>query len=215
MIKSKSLLFIGAVACTSLFFTSCGNDTVASTETEDVEVEVEAEEAEEPEWVTVTPEDGAFLVKMPSAPEYTFDSTMSALGKLYMHLYILDNGDQAYMIGYNDMPQLDALGIEVDEEMAETMLQGGKSGAFDVLSQYGAESVIDMETSFKYLDKYPALKVKAHNGEHYVYAKFMVKDTRFYQVWEMKSGDYSNDENVDDFFASFQLAEELEETVEE
>lgn len=213
MIKLRSVLFFSAIACATFFVSSCGGTTEEVVETAE-ETEIPETESVEAEWVTITPEDGSFEIKMPSEPEYSFDSIPTAAGVMYYHSWILDNDDQGHACAYFDLANMIELGLELTDERIDKMLEDGLNGGIQSLADYGDQPITDKHERFKFMDKYPAMKAMAHNGEHYVYIKVIMVDTRCYMVWEGKTGAYSEGADVDEFFSSLTLNVAEEESAE-
>lgn len=201
-----------------LFLSSCGEkssdaevkeNTDEGTDEEEDGEDVGDEEELGADWKTFTNEDGGFTVKMPEIPKEEVSDQATDAGVIKMHMFIHPVGEEElYMVGYNDFPE--TLMSSLSDDDKKNMLQGGKQGAMRALSGYGDETIVDEETSYKYYDKYEALKFRAHNGEHYCYVKCFIKENRLYQVWKVKTGDYTAAEKADVFFSSFKLLDEEE-----
>lgn len=199
----------------SMFLYSCGNSDEESKETteETTEESVDSEDVltddtpEVGEGYLYSTTNGDYDIVFPVKPkESTENIPITSEMSMTMHMVMHEDvsNEEVYMTAYSELPA--QLVEMVNDDVLSSMLHGGKQGAVQELGKYGStEPQIDFEEDFMYDGKYQAVKFKAHNGEHYVYAKFFYKDGALYQIMKGKIGDYSNPDKADRFFNSFKL----------
>lgn len=219
-LRKLGLLF---VLSGSMFLYSCGDkskdneestdDTEVSSEDDmdvDDELTDDTEEISDADgWKTYTNEDGNFSVDFPGTPTENSQVTSTEVGdiKIHMFMYQPPGVEAIYMVGYNDMPA--ELMEAQDEAGLKSMLDGGIEGGLGALKTLDShEPVIDKKETYKFYDKFQAIKVKAHNGKYYAYIKCFINGNRLYQIWKLKDGDYASESKVDKFFDSFKLLDQ-------
>jgi hypothetical protein len=151
---------------------------------------------QKPEWVVVSPGDGASSISMPGSPKEATQKVNTPAGDIDVHTFIFEQSEVAYSIIYSDFP--DALIASRD---TEKMLDGARDGAIS-----SVKGTLTAETKIT-LAEFPGreLKIEAPDGKHTVVSRVYLVKNRLYQVAVATPKDASVGDDVAKFFSSFKL----------
>jgi hypothetical protein len=146
-------------------------------------------------------EEGGFSIVAPYALQETSQSVNTEAGTIEVHMFIAEQGQEAWLVGYSDYPE-----EIVQASDPEAILAGARDGA---VANVNGQLVSDTEIS---LDGYPGREFSAsvtQNGQDFVLRQrvFLVGNRLYQMVVIVPKGTESSTE-VEDFLHSFQLIAE-------
>ena len=147
------------------------------------------------DWKEFKPDGAGFSVLMPGTPQDSSQKLPAVAGDIPNHLYTATRGDQAFIVGYNDIPErLNAAG------KTEKLLNGARDGA-------ASKGTIREEKKIA-LDGNPGreIVIDSPNGIASRMRIYLVKN-RFYQTLVSVRKGKENDADVFKMLDSFKLTE--------
>ena len=133
-----------------------------------------------PAWPEFTSEIGHFSVQLPSTPAEQVQTVSSDAGDIDMYIYMVEKGDAAYGVMFNQMPE--EIASLSDEASLKLMLDGGRDGA---LENIGGVLTSEDEIS---IDSYPgrhivfAIPEEAISGGGEGVLRIFIVDGKMYQL---------------------------------
>lgn len=145
-------------------------------------------------WQEFTSEEGNFAVMMPGAPAYQKSTQPTALGPIDMHLFTIENRQNAYIVMYSDYPEA------VTKTPVESLLDGGRNGA---LASTKGTLINEQNLS---LDGFPGREINVNLPDRGLMKLrvFMVRQ-RLFQVMAMGTKEIIEHEDTAKYLASFRL----------
>jgi hypothetical protein len=147
-------------------------------------------------WEEFSSREGAFSVLMPGRPTEKSQKANTPAGAIEIHLFALEQGGFAYIVGYNDYPEAIVRAANVDK-----MLDGARDGAVsNTQGKLLSELIISM-------DKYSGreLRIEAPDGKHTTRVRIYMVKNRLYQALVVTSKEDSYSSDVTKFLDSFKL----------
>lgn len=140
-------------------------------------------------------EEGGFSVSMPGTPTEETQSIPTEAGDIEIHMFSIESGSTAYLVGYSDYPP-DVIEI-VDSDMLLDSARDGAVGDGALLSE---KSIT--------LGDYPGRELTVETSDEgiMVYARVYLVGNRLYQV-VVSTGDDALTEEMRGFLDSFKLLE--------
>jgi hypothetical protein len=139
-------------------------------------------------------ETGGFSITTPYALKETTQSVDTEAGKIEIHMFSAEQGQQAWMVGYSDYPP-----EIVEASDAEGLLGASRDGA---VSNVNGELVSDAPVS---LNEHPGREFTASAQGLSLRARIFLVENRLYQIMAVVPKGQENSEEVDRFLQSFQL----------
>lgn len=154
------------------------------------------------EWTEFSSGPGNFSVLLPGTPEEQTQSVDTPAGSIDIHMFLLDQGSSAFMVGYSDYPE--SLIAQADPML---LLDGARDGA---VGNVGGTMRSERELT---LNSNPGREIKFDvpdssdlPGGGYAVARLYLVQNRLYQVIGMAKKDVSEEEIIK-FLDSFTLAQ--------
>ena len=204
--KKINLFALAALFVGSMLMVSCGgpsegdlNDAISELNNLAAELEEEAAVIEtEVAAGKFHSEDGKFKIIFSGEPTHTPEIIPTEIGDIKMHMFMYEKSiTEAEMVAYNDYPS-----AMVDLVDADQMLQDAKKGSVESLGATITEEKVITYNGHK------GLEFKANSSQYYVNYKVFIVKNRLYQIALMRDGSYAVQDDVDNFFNSFELIEE-------
>ncbi|HTP08881.1 MAG TPA: hypothetical protein VMP08_11565, partial [Anaerolineae bacterium] len=145
------------------------------------------------DWIEYRSDEGGFKVLLPAEPKVQTQLSDSAAGQLQVTMALVDMGDHAAGVSYNDIPKAASADPDI-------LLRGGREGAAKNLK---GTIVSDKPIT---LGRYPGTEfvVAAPNNIIYTARVYVVND-RLYQILFLAPKDQMDQFDVQGFFDSFTL----------
>ena len=145
-------------------------------------------------WQEFLSPDEQFRILMPGLPELKVRPIQTSYGEQEQHVYEVDAGPQAYMIGFTEIPAdvLETYSIDVLLDDA-----GGRG-----VAAVNGEVVRFEQTTFA---GYPArdLVIDVADGDGVIHARFVMVDNRLYQIAAIVATKIIDEDEVNRFLDSF------------
>ena len=194
-------------AVTTFTMTSCGggdsltdelNDLTAELEKTADQLEADLQEdvvAELPSDVFQS-EDGKFQINFGGTPNITTESVPTDVGNIEMTTFMYEkSATEIYAVFYGDYPS-----SILDVSEPEELLKNGKQGVVNSIGivQFDVEEELNKDGN-------AGLHFRGTNGSFYVEYEMYMVGNRLYQVGILRDGSYPTQENIENFFGSFEL----------
>ena len=151
---------------------------------------------QKPEWIVVTPGDGASSISMPSTPREEIQRVTTPAGDIDVRTFVFEQEDIAYSITYTDFPE--ALIATRD---TEKMLDSARDGAIS-----SVQGTLSAETKIT-LEEFPGreLRIDMSDGKHTAISRIYLVKSRLYQLSIAMPKEDSSSDDITKFFSSFKL----------
>lgn len=149
------------------------------------------------QWTPLEPEGGHFTVEMPGVPRKVEREVKLSFGKAPSRMWMVEDGDRAFIAGYTEFPPAVALAASEDE-----LLDSARDRAV-----HNVEGTL-LRDDAKELSGHRgrAIEIDARNGVVRVRGAYYLAGPRLYQVMATTTPDEASSERVERFLASFSLA---------
>lgn len=142
-----------------------------------------------------------FAIHFPNEPEYTSEAVPSPLGDIAFHIYMLEEDDIVYMLGFNEYPEEFMSSIADKEALFQGAIEGASSGA----------QVAVVEQKDISLGQHEGKQVKyegSYDGENVtIYQQVFLVENRMYQLNVTTASENDFHEDIQSFFNSFEIIE--------
>ena len=145
-------------------------------------------------WQNFRAPDDAFQILMPGIPELQVQTIQTSLGEQEQHLYKVDKGPQAYMIGYTDLDDDILVAYSADDLLDDASARG-------VLAVNGEVQRFE-QTTYR---GYPArdLVISVDDGDGVIHARYVLVDNRLYQIAAIVATKIIDEDEVERYLDSF------------
>jgi len=145
-------------------------------------------------WQNFRAPDDRFQILMPGIPELQIQTIQTPLGEQEQHLYKVDKGPQAYMIGYTDLDDKTLAAHSADDLLDDASARGvlavnGKLQSFEQTTYRG----------------YPARNVviDVADGDGVIHARYVLVGNRLYQIAAIVATKIIDEDEVERYLDSF------------
>jgi hypothetical protein len=152
--------------------------------------------AEPIQWTPVISEDGRFRVEMPGVPRELARRLDLPFGAAPVHLWVVDDGDRAFIAGYIQYPDR-VESVASSDELLDSARDDAVEKAGGVLVQDEPRELLGHRGR--------SIEIEARDGAVRVRGAFYVADSRLYRVLATTTPDEARSERVERFLASFEL----------
>ena len=137
---------------------------------------------------------GQFSLQVPGTPKEQKETVKTQAGDIDLHLFLLEQKEIAYMVGYSDYPE-----PLIKQAEPEAILDGARNGAVsNVNGKLLSERAVSLEGH-----KGREIKVKTEKGV--IKARIFLVEARLYQLMTVTAKEKTFAENTKRFFDSFKL----------
>lgn len=147
-------------------------------------------------WEEFRSSEGKFSVLMPGRPTKQIRSVKTPSGALDAHMFLVEQGNVAYMVAYSDYPA-----IVIQDRPAKLILDGARSGAVrNAQGKLVGESQISLDGH-----QGRELDIETTEGKTVIKARIVLVGHRLYQVMVLTRKEQASSEEVKKFLDSFTL----------
>ena len=147
-----------------------------------------------PTWEEFTSAQGGFTVLMPGTPTEQKRTAKTASGSIDAHIFLVDQGDVAYMVAYSDYPD-----TMLQERTPKLILDGARDGAVaHAKGRLLSESIVSMNDH-----QGREVRIERLGGKVTITARIFLVRRRLYQVMVLMPKDHASSKDVKKFLDSF------------
>jgi hypothetical protein len=146
------------------------------------------------EWTPLAPEEGGFRVEMPGAPSRVERDVELAFGSAPVRMWIVDDGDRAFIAGYIQYPDRVASVAAADELL---------DSARDAAARNAGGALVRDEPKELRGHRGRTIEIEAREGDVRVRGDLYVAESRLYQVLATTTPDEVRSARVERFLGSF------------
>ncbi len=153
------------------------------------------------EWKSFSSDTGGFSVSVPGTFKESTQSVSTALGSIDMHIFMLDQGNVAYMVSYADYPE-----EFVKQADANVILDGARDGSLKNVSatlDTKQDITLDGSPGREFTGTVPDSQSMPGGGS--VKSRIYLAKSRLYQLLVMTAKGKEAAADPDQFMASFKL----------
>jgi hypothetical protein len=147
-------------------------------------------------WTQLEPEGGRFEVDMPGVPRKVEREVQLSVGKAPSHLWMVEDGDRAFIVGYTEFPSAVALAV-AEDELLDTARDRAVRNVDGRLLRDDARELAGHRGR--------SIEIDAKDGVVRVRGAYYVAGPRLYQVMATTTPGEATSERVERFLASFAL----------
>lgn len=148
------------------------------------------------EWTAITPSDGSFEVEIPGKPRHTASSLATPVGPAPVEMWVHQDADRVYMVGYTEYPAKARAAVE-EQELLESARDGAVARTRGKLLLDEPHTVGDVTGR--------RIEVDAEGGRVRVRGDLFVVGRRLYQVFATTEPPEIGSAEVARFLDSFVL----------
>lgn len=162
--------------------------------------------AQTEDWVTIKSDEFGYIADFPQEPEPSQTATQSAVGELYLNMYMYDasksgipDDNLIYMCSATEYPG------EAFEKKTESELDGIFDGAINGAVTNVNGRLLSQETIELQGIEGRAVKISIYEGQAFLYMRLFLRGNNLYILQVITTGENDGNSDIDAFFNSYRF----------